>query len=89
MDFYNYLLNLMGFKTSPISYFLVVNANRGAGGFNGKMEFEETLVPYENDFSWIDEEVQNMIDCMNSDEMPESHVSCENCAYARQRKLFD
>ena len=89
MDFYNYLLNLMAYKTSPISYFLVVNANRGAGGFYGKMEFEETLVPYENDFSWIDEEVQNMIDCMNSDEIPESHMSCENCAYARQRKEYE
>ena len=89
MDFYNYLLNLMGFKTSPISYFLVVNANRGAGGFYGKMEFIETIVPYENDFSWIDNEVQNMIDCMNSDQIPESHISCENCAYARQRKEYE
>jgi ATP-dependent exoDNAse (exonuclease V) beta subunit len=29
MDFYNYLLNCRGFKTSSISYFLVVNGTAG------------------------------------------------------------
>jgi hypothetical protein len=26
---------------------------------------------------------------MNSNELPHSHISCENCAYAKQRKEFD
>ena len=68
---------------------VVVNANRGASGFHGVMEFEETILPYQHDISWLDEQVQNMIDCMNSDKLPESHVSCENCAYAKQRNFFD
>ena len=89
MDFYNYLLNLMGFPVGDTSYFLVVNANRGASGFHGVMEFEETIVPYQHDISWLDEQVQNMMDCMNSDKLPESHLSCENCAYARQRSIHD
>ena len=89
MDFYNYLLDLMEFPIGDISYFLVVNANRAASGFHGVMEFEETIVPYQHDISWIDERVQNMIDCMNSDKLPESNKSCENCAYARQRNLVE
>jgi hypothetical protein len=89
MDFYNYLLSLMGFKTSSISYFLVVNADRYAEGFHGKMKFSETLIPYEHDYSWIDKEVGNMIDCLNSDKLPESHLSCENCAYAKQRNSIE
>ena len=89
MDFYNYLLDLMEFPIGDISYFLVVNANRAASGFHGVMEFEETIVPYQHDISWIDERVQNMIDCMNSDKLPESNKSCENCAYARQRNLIE
>ena len=28
-------------------------------------------------------------DLMNSDEVPTSHTSCENCAYARQRSVYD
>ena len=89
MDFYNYLLNLMGFKTGLISYFLVVNADRHAEGFHGEMKFSETLIPYEHDISWIDREVNNMIDCLNSDKLPESHISCENCAYAKQRNNIE
>ena len=89
MDFYNYLLKLMGYKNSPISYFLVVNANRGADGFFGKMEFEETLVPYKNNISWIEDKVEDMIDCMNSDVIPQGHMSCEHCAYARERKVYE
>ena len=30
-----------------------------------------------------------MIDVMNSEEIPEGHTSCENCAYARQRSVID
>ena len=79
----------MGFKTGLISYFLVVNADRYAEGFFGEMKFSETLIPYKHDFSWIDREVNNMIDCLNSEKLPESHLSCENCAYAKQRKNYD
>jgi hypothetical protein len=84
MDFYNYLLNLMGFKTSDSSYFLVVNANRGAEGFNGAMEFSETIIPYKHETSWIKEKIYEMIGCMNSDQVPKNHPSCENCAYTKQ-----
>lgn len=89
IDFYNYLLTNMGFTTSDTSYFLVVNANRNAEGFNGSMEFSETLVPYKHDFLWIDKEVEKMIDCMNSSELPESHISCENCAYSKERAKIE
>ena len=84
MDFYNYLLNLMGFKTADISYFLVVNANRAADGFHGVMKFSETLIPYKHDTSWIPEKVNEMIKCMNHNEVPKNHASCENCAYSKQ-----
>jgi CRISPR/Cas system-associated exonuclease Cas4 (RecB family) len=89
MDFYNYLLNCRGFKTSPISYFLVVNADRAAEGFNEHMKFSETLIPYKNDTSWIPKKVKEMISTMNSNTVPDSHESCENCAYAKVRSEYD
>ena len=33
---------------------------------------------------WIAEKVSEMIECMNSEEIPESIIVCKNCAYARQ-----
>jgi CRISPR/Cas system-associated exonuclease Cas4 (RecB family) len=89
MDFYNYLLNCMGYKTSPISYFLVVNANKNEDGFFGNMKFSETIIPYKHDTSWVSGKVQEMINTMNSFTVPESNQSCENCAYSRARSFFD
>ena len=89
MDFYNFLLNCKGYKTSSISYFLVVNADKTVDGFHGKMIFSETLIPYKNDTSWIPKKVKEMISTMNSNTVPDPHKSCENCANARVRSEYD
>ncbi len=86
MDFYSYLLTEMGFEVSLISYFYVCNADRSVPAFNSNMIFEETLVPYKWDSSWIEDKVSEMINLLNSEELPESNPSCENCAYALQRR---
>ena len=89
MDFYSYLLTKMGFEVSPISYFYVCNADRNALAFDSKMVFEETLVPYAWDSSWIEDKVLEMIDLLNSKKLPEHNPSCENCAYAQQRNIVE
>ena len=85
MDFYGYLLSEMGHDVSETFYFLVCNANRKADGFFGKLDFEEVLVPYQWNAQWIPKKVSEMIDCMNTEKIPESNVACKNCAYAWQR----
>jgi hypothetical protein len=85
LDFYNYLLQGMGFTISPISYFLVVNADKSLSGFNGNMKFSETIIPYKHDMSWIPSKIRQMIKVMNQNNIPDSHESCENCAYVRAR----
>jgi hypothetical protein len=89
MDFYNYLLQGMGFKTSETSYFLVVNADKSLNGFNGNMKFSETLIPYDHNISWIPDKIIKMIEVMNKNNIPESHESCENCAYTRERNSIE
>lgn len=89
MDFYNYLLQGMGYKTSATSYFLVVNADKTVDGFHGNMKFSETLIPYKNDISWIPEKVKKMIKLINQETVPERHESCENCSYIRERVKFE
>jgi len=89
MDFYSYLLTEMGFQVSPTAYFYVCNANRNADSFDSKMDFEETLVPYQWDSSWIEEKVTEMIALLNSEKIPEGNPACENCAYAQQRSIVD
>jgi len=85
LEFYAYLLNKMGFDVSNTGYFYVCNADREANSFEGKMGFDETLVPYELNISWIEPKISEMLSVLNSYEIPSANPSCENCAYARQR----
>ena len=87
MDFYVYLLREMGFDVHPDAYFVVCNGDRTVADFNGLMKFDEYLIPYEWNTEWIHNEVINMIDCINSESLPESNKSCKNCAYAAQRAI--
>ena len=89
LDFYNYLLQKLGYKTSPTSYFLVVNGEYDETGFHGNMKFSEHLSPYKHDTSWIESKVEEMIQCMNSESIPEINESCENCAYAYERARLE
>ena len=89
LDFYAYLLKGMGYKVSSDAYFYICNAKEVDEGFHGKMLFDEVLIHYEVKTDYLEDDIQKMIDLMNSDNIPESHLSCENCAYARQRSVID
>ena len=89
LDVYAYLFTKMGFDVSPTGYFYVCNANRKASSFDGHLLFEEVLVPYEWHAGWIDPKIQEMIEVLNSNAIPDQNFSCENCAYAHQRATIE
>ena len=84
MDFYAYLLFGMGFDIHQTSYFLVCNAKRDDQEFNKRMNFDEYLVPYDWNIDWINNKIDEMINLMNSSQVPEQNLSCKNCAYSEQ-----
>ena len=89
LDYYAYLLNGMGYKVSSDAYLYICNAKEIDEGFHGKMLFDEVLIHYKIKTDYLETEIQRMIDTMNSEKIPNSHDSCENCAYARQRSVID
>ena len=89
LDVYAYLLKKMGFDVSHTGYFYVCNGDRNAPEFNGRITFEETLVPYKWNVDWIDGKISEMIQVLNSTGLPEVNPSCENCAYASQRAIIE
>ena len=84
MDFYAYLLIGMGFDVHQTSYFLVCNAKRDQQEFKKRMNFDEYLVPYNWNIDWIENKVDEMVDLMNSCQLPSQNLSCKNCAYSEQ-----
>ena len=89
LDFYAYLITKNGMSLARTGYFYVCNADKAAETFSGVMRFDETLVPYEWDSDWIEPKIQKMINILNSNELPPSNQSCENCAYANQRLVIE
>ena len=85
LDFYAYLLTKNGYEVDDTGYFYVCNAYRcDQVDFDGRLSFYQTLVPYELDMSWIDVKLDEMVDCLNRDSIPEETESCENCAFNRE-----
>jgi hypothetical protein len=89
LDYYAYILRGMGYKVSSDAYFYICNAKEVDEGFHGKMLFDEVLIYYKIKTNYLESKIQKMIDTMNSENIPDSHESCENCAYARQRSVID
>ena len=79
----------MGYKVSTDAYLYICNAKEIDDGFHGKMLFDEILIHYKIKTDYLEDELEKMIDLMNSKEIPKSHESCENCAYSKQRTMFD
>ena len=84
MNFYAYLLLGMGFNVDQTSYFLVCNARRGDVNFNKGLYFDEYLIPYIWEIDWIENELDEMLNTINSSQIPESNESCKNYAYSEQ-----
>jgi hypothetical protein len=79
----------MGFRVSPIGYFYVCNADRNVDRFNGRLLFEETIIPYRWSIDWLDQQISHMTNVLNSDHLPDGNPACENCAYAMQRTRME
>ena len=81
--------NKLEYEISRDSYLYVVNGLDVEEGFNGKIKFSETLIHHKIETDYLDNEIQNMIDTINSTKIPDPNERCKNCAYARQRSKTD
>ena len=90
MEIYQWLLKQNGFKVSNTGYFVYATGRQDVKGFNNKVEFHTYVFPHHGKSDWVDKTIQEMKDCMDSDEMPLIGMAamggpCEHCTYARQR----
>jgi hypothetical protein len=81
MDVYQWLLRQNGYLVSDTGYFLYCNGDANKEAFNGKLEFDSTLIPYQGSTEWIEPILINIYNCLNSDVIPEAANDCDHCAY--------
>ena len=81
MEIYQWLFRKNGFDVSNTGYFVYCNGDSDKEAFDGKLEFNIKLIPYEGDDSWVEQTILNAIDCLNSDVIPSSGEDCDYCKY--------
>lgn len=81
MEIYQWLLRHNGFTVNDTGYFVYVNADTGQDAFDGKLVFEERLIPYAGDDSWVEDAIVEAHHCLMSQSVPPCSKECEWCAY--------
>lgn len=91
VEIYQWLFRKNGFDVSPIAYFVYANGRADRDAFDGKLEFDVTILPYEGDDSWVDGVLMEMKACLESDEIPKPGKDCQYCPYREHagKKLLE
>jgi CRISPR/Cas system-associated exonuclease Cas4 (RecB family) len=82
---YQWLLRNNGLNVSNTGYWVYCNALKDRPGFDGKLEFELTLINEDCDDSWVEPTLLKIKKILDSDDIPRPNATCEFCHYIRQQ----
>ncbi len=89
MEIYQWLFRKNGFDVAKTGYFVYCNGKTDREAFDGKLEFDIKIIPYEGDDLWVEGEVKNAIECLKGSELPASGEDCDYCNYRTAVKQFE
>jgi hypothetical protein len=81
MEIYQWIFRKLGFPVSDTGYFVFANAMKSLAKFDGKLEFDMTIVSHKGDSSWVEKTLMDMHNTLISNDIPNAESSCEYCAY--------
>ncbi len=81
MEIYQWLLRMNDLTVSDTGYFVYCNGQADREAFDGKLEFDMTIIPYTGTDDWVKPVIIDAHKCLNSDDVPESSEDCDYCAY--------
>ncbi len=85
MEIYQWIFRNSGYKVSRTGYFVFANAAKNRSTFDGKLEFELSIVPYVGDTSWIFDTLGKIRILLTSDILPEFNFGCDYCKFAKSQ----
>lgn len=83
MEIYQWIFRKLGFPVSNTGYFVFANAQKNRPKFDGKLEFEMTIVPHLGNASWVDLTLLEIKELLASPTIPAPAYECEYCAYKK------
>ncbi|KKW35873.1 hypothetical protein A2852_02480 [Candidatus Adlerbacteria bacterium RIFCSPHIGHO2_01_FULL_54_23] len=90
LEIYQWLLRQRGFKVCDTGYWVYANASKDREAFDGKLEFEVTLIPHEGNTDWVESALLRLKERLDSDDIPATAPDCDYCRYreAADNALF-
>jgi len=86
MEVYQWLLRHNGYKVSDTGYFVYCNGKADREAFDGKLDFDVTLIPYTGNDSWVEKTILAIHQCLNGEEIPAASPDCDYCSYVQAVK---
>ena len=83
MEVYQWLLRRNGYKVSDTGYFVYCNGRADEKAFDGKLEFDVTVISHKGNDSWVEKTILEIHRCLNSSRIPEAHPDCDYCSYIK------
>ncbi len=83
-EFYQWLLRKKGFKVSDIAYFVFCNGLKDKEAFDGKLEFDLSILAYQGDDAWVEPTILEIKKLLNSKKVPSPSDTCEYCAFTER-----
>lgn len=81
MEVYQWIFRELGFKVSDTGYFVYANGLKGDRIFDGKLDFDLMLIPYDGNDNWVEPTILAIKETLDSDKLPKPAEDCEHCAY--------
>ena len=81
MEIYQWLLRRNDLEVSDTGYFVYCNGQTDREAFNGKLEFDVTLIAYKGNDDWVEQAIEEAHACLCSAHIPDASKDCDYCAY--------
>lgn len=81
MEIYQWLLRRRGCRVSDTGYFVYCNGITDREAFDGKLEFDVTLIPHTGSDDWVEGVIVDAHACLNGEEVPGPAAGCDYCQY--------
>lgn len=89
MEVYQWIFRQMGFKVSDIGYFVYANAGRNRPKFDGRLEFELSIIEHRGDDSWVEPAIFEIKKCLEKETIPLPGKDCQYCRYRQLTRPWE
>lgn len=81
MEVYQWLFRKNDFAVSPRGYFVYCNGKTDRKAFDGKLEFDISLLPYDGNDAWVEPALFAIKETLDAPNVPLASPDCDYCRY--------